>query len=315
MRYFAFLIIASGMTGFVISELYLDWAFKGEKVSGSDKGGLERSISSNKFKTIFSNPKKDEVRRSLDDLSIVAKKIIEDKEDKVADAVKSKAERYLEEKKLELNSSFFLSEDNLNNIKYLQEEVSWSKTKLNVQITNIETWDLELIFYFIIEEQLTLDEIAKLSRASMGTSEEEWEKIVQSTKTKEFANRIREYKGLEPIVEIEEEVESSLVRDDSYDDYEDSDDSDDRVVVDRDGIEVIETPLSNDEVLEALEDYENLTAREKEELAENFRIQRDIASVPEFGSYDEEEDGNDPSDGWNEEQSILQYNEEGEDGY
>ncbi len=103
----------------------------------------------------------------------------------------SKNSEYL----LDVESSFIDSFENETSVTQqieLQKELIRLKKSLKQKTLNIEKWNILIVYYFYIEEKLSLEEINKLNPSIIN-----FKKIDSLVNSPYFYERIHQYKGIE----------------------------------------------------------------------------------------------------------------------
>ncbi len=114
---------------------------------------------------------------------------------KVAKAKYDQKEK-LKQKILELERSYFAKNFSLKELKNLQNEIVEIKKKLGIEINNIEKWDPKFVYYLIINDNYSLNEINQMKNlAEHGLSQDEVEYIKEYTQTTEFKDRLDAFKN------------------------------------------------------------------------------------------------------------------------
>ncbi|MBK23183.1 MAG: hypothetical protein CME70_04180 [Halobacteriovorax sp.] len=104
----------------------------------------------------------------------------------------------LDQLALELEQAFLETGDNFEMIAHLKSKIASIKNDASLGLSNIEEWEMELVYFLIIEEQMTLEEINALSSpGDLNMSEHEWDVILTQSQSSNFKRKIMEYKDLE----------------------------------------------------------------------------------------------------------------------
>lgn len=104
----------------------------------------------------------------------------------------------LDQLSVELEQAIMATGDNFETIDFLKNKIAELKDAGSMTLNNIEEWDKEIIYYLIIEEQMTLEEINALtSPGDLNMSNDDWETMVTQSHTPGFRKKILEYKDVE----------------------------------------------------------------------------------------------------------------------
>jgi len=107
----------------------------------------------------------------------------------------------LDQLALELEQAFLDTGDNFEMIAYLKSKIASIKKDASLGLSNVEEWEMELVYFLIIEERMTLEEINSLSSpGDLNMSDHEWDVILTQSQTSNFKRKIMEYKDLEQSV-------------------------------------------------------------------------------------------------------------------
>jgi len=99
---------------------------------------------------------------------------------------------------LELEQAYLESSDNFEIISHLKDKIIKIKEAASMSINNLEEWDIETIYYLIIEERMTLEDINQLnSPKDINLNENEWKTALTYSQSLDFKKRILEYKNIE----------------------------------------------------------------------------------------------------------------------
>lgn len=113
----------------------------------------------------------------------------------------------IKEKYLALEDAFLAREDNLLELRFMQDEIRKMKEENEIDQGNIEIWSTEFLFLLIIQERLGFDEIKTIKNPSdIGFSTDEWLALKAKAETDAFKTTIMQYKGIEVGYEAEEEI-------------------------------------------------------------------------------------------------------------
>jgi len=113
----------------------------------------------------------------------VAKKVYDDKQ-------------MLKEKQVLLEQSFTDQNSSIKDIKKLQGNIVEMKNKMKQELTNTERWDPKFVYYLMLQENYTYNEINTIkSLAENGLNAEEVDYITELIKEKDFMERILSYKN------------------------------------------------------------------------------------------------------------------------
>lgn len=104
----------------------------------------------------------------------------------------------LDQLALELEQAYLDSGDNFEVISHLKERIINIKEAASMSISNVEEWDLEFVYYLIIEERMTLEEINALSSPTdLNLNKKEWDTLLTHSQTSGFKKKIFEYKNID----------------------------------------------------------------------------------------------------------------------
>lgn len=102
----------------------------------------------------------------------------------------------LREKQVLLEQSFSDPGSGIKDIKRLQNDIVEMKTKMNKDLVNTERWDPRFVYYLMIQENYTYEEINQIkSLNESGLSAEEVNSINDLIKDASFLDRINVFKG------------------------------------------------------------------------------------------------------------------------
>lgn len=106
----------------------------------------------------------------------------------------------LDQLALELEQAYLESGDNFEMITHLKSKIKGLKEKESLEVKNVEEWEIELVYFLIIEEQMTLEEINMMSSPSdLNLNEKEWSSLIAQSQSPTFKKKIMEYKNVEII--------------------------------------------------------------------------------------------------------------------
>lgn len=106
------------------------------------------------------------------------------------------AEQNLKEKQKILEQSFMDRASSIKDIKNLQNEIVEMKNKIKSEPTNTEKWDPKFIYYLMMQENYTYQEINGIkSLSENGLNPEEINYITELIKEDAFMERITSFKG------------------------------------------------------------------------------------------------------------------------
>lgn len=112
------------------------------------------------------------------------------------DKVKFDNEQNLKEKISLLEQSFLDKHSSIRDIKRLQSEIQDVKNKMKVEIHNTEKWDPMFVYYLMIQENYTYNEINQIkSLSENGISGEELNYINDLIKQESFKQQVLGYKN------------------------------------------------------------------------------------------------------------------------
>ena len=95
-----------------------------------------------------------------------------------------------------LEQSFNDTNSTIADIKNIQNLIVEEKNKLKIEVTNTEKWEPRFVYYLIINENYSYNEINQIqSLSENGFNTEELEYVNELVKTKAFGQRIADYKG------------------------------------------------------------------------------------------------------------------------
>ncbi len=104
----------------------------------------------------------------------------------------------LDQLALELEHAYLESGDNFEVISHLKRKILSLKEKEEIDSRNVEEWEIELVYFLIIEEQMTLEEINLMSSPrDLNLNENEWRTLITQSQSPTFKKRIMEYKDIE----------------------------------------------------------------------------------------------------------------------
>lgn len=106
----------------------------------------------------------------------------------------------LDQLALELEQAYLESGDNFEMITHLKSKIKGLKEKESLEVKNVEEWEIELVYFLIIEEQMTLEEINMMSSPSdLNLNEKEWSSLIAQSQSPTFKKKIMDYKNVEII--------------------------------------------------------------------------------------------------------------------
>jgi hypothetical protein len=95
-----------------------------------------------------------------------------------------------------LIQSFNDPHSTIQDIKDIQNKIVQEKNKLKIEVNNTEKWEPGFIYYLMINENYSLTDINSIqSLTENGFNAEELNYISEAMRTKDFYNKISEYKG------------------------------------------------------------------------------------------------------------------------
>lgn len=126
----------------------------------------------------------------------------------------------LRDKYTRLEEAFMAREDNLLEVRFMQDEIRRLKEENEMEQGNIEIWSTEFIYLLMIQEKLGFEEIQSIQNPTdMGLSTDEWLSMKAKAETDDFKVQIMQFKGIEVQTEEVEEVIA-----DEYQDFEPAND-------------------------------------------------------------------------------------------
>lgn len=170
--------------------------------------------------------KKDKAMKDARDFADKTKKIKSPKERKRVLASKSeksqqdlKNERLndkLRDKYARLEEAFMAREDNLLEVRFMQDEIRRMKEEAEMEQGNIEIWSAEFIWLLMIQERLGFEEIKTIKNPSdLGLEMDDWLSLKAKAESDDFKQQIMRFKGIEveaaEVDEIIAEEESDFV--------------------------------------------------------------------------------------------------------
>jgi hypothetical protein len=106
----------------------------------------------------------------------------------------------LDQLALELEHAYLESGNNFEVISQLKRKILSIKEKESIESRNVEEWEIELVYFLIIEEQMTLEEINLMNSPSdLNLNEKEWQTLITQSQSPTFKKKIMEYKNVEII--------------------------------------------------------------------------------------------------------------------
>jgi ethanolamine utilization protein EutP (predicted NTPase) len=104
----------------------------------------------------------------------------------------------LDQLALELEQAYLESGDNFEMITHLKREISIIKEKESLELRNVEEWGIEMVYFLIIEERMTLEEINMMNDPSdLNMNDREWDTLITQSQSPTFKRKIMEYKNVE----------------------------------------------------------------------------------------------------------------------
>lgn len=104
----------------------------------------------------------------------------------------------LDQMALELEQAYLESGDNFEVITQLKREILSLKEKSSLEVSNVEEWDIELVYFLMIEEKMTIEEINMMkSPRDLNMNEREWRTVITQSLSPTFKKKIMEYKDIE----------------------------------------------------------------------------------------------------------------------
>ena len=104
----------------------------------------------------------------------------------------------LDQLAIELEQAIMETGDNFEMIAHLKSKIANIKEANSLGLSNIEEWDMELVYFLVIEERMTLEEINALNNPTdLNMNEKEWDVIVSQSHSSKFKKKIFEYKDIE----------------------------------------------------------------------------------------------------------------------
>jgi hypothetical protein len=142
-----------------------------------------------------------EKRRDLDKIGNVINESNVDLDNETKEEIKVAKKVYdgqqnLKEKQAMLEQSFSDHSSTLKDIKRIQNEIVEIKNKQKMELTNTEKWDPKFVYYLMIQENYTYNEVNQIkSLAENGLNPEEINYITELIKEDAFLERINAFKG------------------------------------------------------------------------------------------------------------------------
>jgi hypothetical protein len=140
-------------------------------------------------------------RRELDKIGSVINEDNADIDHETKDKIKVERKVFddklmLKEKQVLLEQSFMDKNSSVKDIKRLQENIVEMKNKLKEELSNSERWDPKFIYYLMLQENYTYNEINQIkSLSENGLNPEEINYITDLIKEDSFSERIQAYKN------------------------------------------------------------------------------------------------------------------------
>lgn len=104
----------------------------------------------------------------------------------------------LDQLALELEQAFLDTGDNFEMIAYLKSKIASIKRDASLGLSNVEEWEMEFVYFLIIEERMTLEEINSLSSpGDLNMSDNEWDVILTESQSSKFKRKILEFKDVD----------------------------------------------------------------------------------------------------------------------
>jgi hypothetical protein len=152
--------------------------------------------------------KKDKAMKDARDFADKTKKIKSPKKRKRAlasgprkskkDLINEKMNDKLRDKYARLEEAFMAREDNLLEVRFMQDELRRIKEEAEMEQGNIETWSAEFIWLLMIQERLGFDEIKSIKNPSdLGMEMDDWLSMKAKAETDDFKQDILKFKGIE----------------------------------------------------------------------------------------------------------------------
>lgn len=130
-------------------------------------------------------------------------------------ATNEKLNEQLKDKYTRLEEAFLAREDNLLEVRFMQDEIRRLKEENEIEQSNIETWSTEFIFLLMIQERLGFDEIISIKNPSdLGLGMDEWLSLKAKAETDDFKLQIMRFKGIE--AEEDEELDEITIDDQDF---------------------------------------------------------------------------------------------------
>jgi hypothetical protein len=106
----------------------------------------------------------------------------------------------LDQLALELEQAYLESGNNFEVIGQIKRDILSLKEKEALELRNVEEWEIELVYFLIIEEQMTLEEINMMnSPRDLNLNEVEWRTLITQSQSPTFKKKIMDYKDVELI--------------------------------------------------------------------------------------------------------------------
>ena len=109
-----------------------------------------------------------------------------------------------------LRLGFMAESNNIEDLSTTQRNIIEAKELLKIEPQHIEKWDVEVVFYFLIEENFSLDEINQITLSNLGIDGERWKNIVFEAKTLQFRQKILNFKNVTSISK-DEQLKSAFI--------------------------------------------------------------------------------------------------------
>lgn len=166
----------------------------------------------------------------------------------------------LKDKYAKLEEAFMAREDNLLEVRFMQDEIRRIKEENELEQGNLEIWSTEFIYMLMIQEKLGFEEIQSIKNPTdMGLSTDDWLSMKGQAETDQFKVQIMQFKG----IEVETEEVEEIIADEEQD-FE---------------------PVQDRE--EALRNFDQRNRESREGYAEDTRQAEEITFSDEPSEYDE----------------------------
>lgn len=149
----------------------------------------------------------EKARALLDDLDLYVKKskertikkevVAQDDEQKKKEENAASVKKTLEKKYVEFDEALMAQENNMLDIKYMQDEIKRLKKDAEIELNNSEIWSTEFMLMLMMQEQFTLRELNELKGPQdLGLSVDQWIKMKETAQSTEFRMKIKTFKGI-----------------------------------------------------------------------------------------------------------------------